>query len=627
MLPSCKPTSATFKLKTRHSSSFHVRFLRSFSSSSAFSNLSTLLQGHILQTHLLQLHARIFILGAHQNNLIATRLIGHYPSPFALRVFSQLKNPNIFPSNAIIRVLGEDGHFRHAFSTFKTLKQRCLSPNDFTFSFLLKACFRVSDLRYLEQIHTHVMKSGYLCDPVVCNGLLAVYAKGFKVLDSARKVFDEMPEKGMVSSWTSLIAGCAQAGRTEEVLSLFCKMVEVNLQPEDDTMVSVLSACSNLEMFQIENWLTILIEFINNVDNKTIRDSVHTVLIYLYGKLGDTERSRKSFDEIDDFGKRSVLPWNSMMAAYVQNGCPVEALSLFRLMMENPVRKPNHVTMVSVLSACAQIGDLDLGTWVHEYLKSKGRRGILETNTFLATALIDMYSKCGCLEKAEQVFGQMVSKDVISFNAMIMGLATNGKGEEAVSLFSKMQEVGLSPNAGTFLGLLCACGHSGLSEEGRRIFNNMSSDFSIPPRLEHYACYIDLLSRVGLVEEALKVIDSMPFEPNNFVWGAILGGCLLHSRTELAVKVYKKLVAVDPENSGGYVMLANAFAVDRRWNEVSVVRWLMREKGVKKQPGHSWISIDGIVYEFVAGSPQHPQMESIYNTLTALVKVMKVTSP
>lgn len=477
-------------------------------------------------------------------------------------------------------------------------------------------------MRYIKQIHNQIAKLGFLGDPVVCNGLLGVYAKGFKDLDSAHKVFDEMPERGSVC-WTLLISGCAQAGRSEEVLCLFCKMVEANLKPVDDTMVSVLSACSNLEMMKIEKWVMILSEFLDNVHSKSIGDSVDTVLVYLYGKLGDIERSRKSFDEIDDFGKTSVLPWNAMVGAYVQNGCPVEALSLFRLMKENPTCKPNHVTMVSLLSACAQVGDLDLGTWVHQYLKFEGRRGILETNTFLATALIDMYSKCGCLEKAKQVFDHMVSKDVISFNAMIMGLATNGEGEEAVSLFSQMLELGLIPNAGTFLGLLSACNHSGLSEEGRRIFLDMTSRFSVPPRLEHYACYIDLLSRVGLVEEALQVVESMPFEPNNFVWGALLGGCLLHSRADLAEKAYKKLVEVDPENSGGYLMLANTLAVDRRWNEISIVRWLMREKGVKKQPGHSWISIDGIMHEFVAGYPQHPQMESIHNTLIGLIKMMK----
>ncbi|XVF45023.1 hypothetical protein PTKIN_Ptkin02bG0172500 [Pterospermum kingtungense] len=633
MLPSCHSFSATFKLKTLNPSSFYaVKFLRSVSSTSSsssdFPNLSLSLQGRISRSHLLQIHALIFRLNAHQDNLIATRLIGHYPSSFALRVFNQLHTPNIFPFNAIIRVLAENGLSSLAFSLFNALKQRFLSPNDLTFSFLLKACFRSNDAHHLKQIHAHVIKLGYLCDPTVCNGLLAVYAKGFKDLASAHNLFDEIPDKRLVTPWTNLIAGYAQSGRQEEVLRLFCAMIEKNLQPENDTMVSVLSACSNIKTLDIEKWALILSEITLNTDNK-IRNlsSVNIALVYLYGRLGNIEKSWERFNEIDPIGKRSVLPWNAMIGAYVQNGSPMEALSLFHLMVEDYDCKPNHVTMVSVLSACAQMGDLDLGKWVHEYMVCKGRKGVLETNTFLATALIDMYSKCGDLDMAKRVFQQMISKDVVSFNAMIMGLAMNGEGQEAVSLFSKMQDFGLRPNVGTFLGLLCACNHSGLSEEGRQIFRDMNSRFCVPPRLEHYACYIDILARVGLVDDALKVVDSMPYEPNNFVWGALLGGCVLHSRADMAEKVYKKLVEVDPQNSGGYVMLANTLAVDHRWNDVSVLRWLMREKGVKKQPGHSWISIEGVVHEFLAGSPSHPQIESIYHTLNGLVNVMKLTSP
>ncbi|XP_057991174.1 pentatricopeptide repeat-containing protein At2g29760, chloroplastic isoform X2 [Hevea brasiliensis] len=531
----------------------------------SFISLSTLLQGPIPHGHLLQIHARVFRLHAHQDNLIATRLIGHYPSHLALRVFDQLQGPNLFPFNAIIRVFAYE----------------------------------------------------------------AVYAKCFKDLASARLLFDEMPDKGVVCCWTSLIAGFAQSGQSEEVLRLFCvMMVREKLRPENDTMVSVLSACSNLEIFQIEKWVTALSEFTNGIESKTSScDSLNNVLVYLYGKWGKIEKSRERFDDISCNGKRSVLPWNSMINAYVQNGFPLEALSLFRLMAENPTCRPNHVTMVSVLSACAQIGDLELGKWVHDYLKSKGSKGVLEFNTFLSTSLIDMYSKCGSLDKAKEVFNQMVSKDVVSFNTMIMGLAINGEGMEAVKLFSTMQEFGLHPNAGTFLGLLWACSHSGLSDEGRKIFRDMSSSFVILPKLEHYACYIDLLARNGHLEEAIKVATSMPFKPNNFVWGALLGGCLLHSKPDMAKLVYKRFLEVDPANSAGYVMLANVFAVDHRWSDVSALRWFMKEKGVKKQPGCSWISINGVVHEFLVGSPLHPQIESIHHMLHGLVKDMKIASP
>ncbi|CAN1134432.1 Pentatricopeptide repeat-containing protein At2g29760, chloroplastic [Linum perenne] len=429
-----------------------------------------------------------------------------------------------------------------------------------------------------------------------------------------------MPDKSGVCCWTSLIEGYARLGCSEEVLRLFYKMVEENVKPETDALVSVLSACSNLHVDQVEKWVALLSKLIDSIGSG---DPVNYVLVYLYGKSGRMDKSRERFDCIMSDGKRNVLPWNSMINAYVQNGEPLEGLNLFRSMVDDTHCTPNHVTLVSVLSACAQIGDLDLGRWAHGYLKTRGFKGVLESNTFLATALIDMYCKCGSLDQAMDVFNKMVTKDVVSFNAMIMGLAVNGKGEDAVTLFGKMQDYSLHPNAGTFLGLLWACSHSGLSNKGRQIFHDMTSVFGIAPKLEHYACYIDILSREGHLEEAISIAASMAFKPNNFVWGALLGGCLLHTRLDLAQDVYKRLVEVDAGNSACYVMLANAFADDRRWHDVSALRWLMKEKGVKKQPGSSWVSIDGTIHEFLAGSTTHPEIANIYHTLHGLVNEMR----
>lgn len=508
---------------------------------------------------------------------------------------------------------------------FKNLKQRSLSPNDLTFSFLLKACISSKDGRVVEQVHSQIQKMGFLNNSFVGNGLVSVYAKGLYDLRSALKVFDEIPDRTVVSCWTSLIKGYAQSGKSEEVLNLFQVMIQQNIHPENDTMVSVLSACSNLEIPSIQKWVAILLELVDNADPEEIfSDSINTILIYLHGKWGMIETSRERFDQISSIGKRSVLPWNAMMNAYVQNGLPLEGLTLFRMMVEDQITEPNHVTMVSVLSACAQIGDLDLGVWVHEYMMSKGRKGIIGTNRILATALLDMYSKCGSLDRAKEVFEHAESKDVVLFNAMIMGLAVNSEGENALRLFHKMPEFGIKPNAGTFLGVLCACSHSGLLERGRQIFRDMKMTFKISPNSEHYASYIDLLARGNMLEEALEVVTSMPFKPNNFVWDALLGGCLLHSRAELAQKVSMKLVEADPSNSAGYVMLANAFASNHHWGDVSALRMEMREKEIKKQPGYSWISLDGVVHEFLVGCLSHPQIESIYNTLAILVKHLKV---
>ncbi|KAH0653726.1 hypothetical protein KY289_031404 [Solanum tuberosum] len=517
----------TESIKSNSIAHYCLSFTHSFSSTSHLhsSSLSNLLKGRISRNHLQQIHARVFRIGAHQDNLIATRLIGQYPSNISLRILHQLKRPNLFPFNAIIRIFSEEGIFTDAFL-----------------------------------VHTLVVKLGFGEDPSLCNGLLSVYARGLKELHSARKVFDEMPDKGVQYD-----LGC--------------------------------SGC----------------------------DSVNTVLVYLYGKWGKVDKSREIFEQISDDGKRSLLPWNAMIGAYVQNGCALDGLCLFRLMMELNCCCPNHVTMVSVLSACTQVGDLYLGMWVHEYMKGSRQKSFLLSNANLATALIDMYSKCGSLERAGDVFDQLVVKDVVSFNAMIMGLAVNGKGKEALKLFSQMLDLNLRPNAGTFLGLLCACSHTGLAAEGRQIFKEMSQCFRVAPRLEHYASYIDLLARVGYVEEALQVATSMPFKPNNFVWGALLGGCVLHNRLELARVISSILVEVDPNNSAGYVMLSNTYAIDHHWGAISRLRLSMKEKGVVKQPGCSWINVDGVVHEFLAGSSSHPQNERLHSELQVLLKEMKLT--
>ncbi|KAK9142181.1 hypothetical protein Syun_011581 [Stephania yunnanensis] len=589
--------------------------------------LAELLQGRLPTSHLLQIHAQIILTSQSQHNLISTRLIGHYPPQLALLLFSHLRNPNIFPFNALIRVLSEHNLHYQSFSAFKALNSSSLSPNHLTFSFVLKACHASVDARhYATQIHTHVFKSGFGGNSLVSNALLAAYAKGVGDLDSARRVFDEMPERGTGFCWGCLIGGYVKAGRCDEGLNLFLRMVRENVVVEDDTMVSVLSACSVIDgVGEVERWMRLLVEFKElGYGFAGNEERIDTVLVYLYGKLGEIEKSRELFDRIAANGGRGLLHWNSMIGGYLQNGRPIEALNLFHLMMASRASKPNHVTMVSVLSACAQVGNLELGRWVHRYMRSGGRERSLAFNPFLATALIDMYSKCGSPDMAKEVFDQMNFKDVVAFNAMIMGLAVNGEGEQALQVFFKMKEFEVHPNGGTFLAVLAACNHSGLVTEGRKIFLSMQHQcYSIDPELEHYACYIDLLARVGHIEEALEVVNSMPVEPNGRIWGALLGGCVAHRRFDIAQDIARKFVGVDPNNSAGYVMLSNVYATDCRWREILELRELMREKGVRKHPGCSWINVEGVVHEFLVGSSSHPQINEIYSALNGLFKKMK----
>ncbi|GAB2218148.1 hypothetical protein Drorol1_Dr00001366 [Drosera rotundifolia] len=583
--------------------------------------LQRLLQCRISPSKLHQIHAQIILLGAHQDNLISTRLINHYPPQISLKIIKNLKSPNILPFNALIKGFSELGMCEKGMILYRELKWRGgdLRANDFTICNVMKGCG--GERWGLRQVHCEVVKLGFGSDVYVGNGLVSGYVKwGAEGLRDARKMFNEMPDRGLVVGWSCLIGGCARGGECEDGLRLFLRMVRwEGVMPDEGTLVSVLSACAGLGMEGVEKWVTVLL---GEGDN----DYVNVVLCYLYGKLGLMDKCRECFDRILIIGKRSVVAWNTMISAYVQNGCASEALGLFRLMMRDRCIRPNHVSMVSVLSACAEIGDTDLGISVHEYIKLYGRKDVIKINSFLATALINMYSKCGHLSRAKDIFDDMVTKDVVAINAMIMGLAETGEGDAALRHFHKMQELRVNPNHGTFLAVLCACCHAGMLEQGRLIFQNMNSRFSIQPQLEHYTCYIDLLSRFGLIEEALKVVTSMPFRPNSYVWSALLGGCLLHSRVEFVQEISRRLVEVEPENSAGYVLLSNALALESRWSDVSGLRSAMKDARVKKQRGSSWISIDGALHEFIAGPPSHPEIDIICFMLDGLVKQMMLSS-
>ncbi|PON86323.1 DYW domain containing protein [Trema orientale] len=308
-----------------------------------------------------------------------------------------------------------------------------------------------------------------------------------------------------------------------------------------------------------------------------------------------------------------------MIAGYVQCGKPKEATNLF-LEMEKVGLKPNEVTVVAVLAACADLGDLYLGRRIHEYSSRSGfGKDVRVSNT-----LIDMYVKCGCLEDAQEVFHEMEERTVVSWSAMIQGLAIHGKAEEALRLFSEMIRAGVKPNWVTFLGLLHACSHMGLIDEGRNFFAGMTRDYGIVPRIEHYGCMVDLLSRAGLLQDAHEFIKNMPIKPNGVVWGALLGGCKVHKNIALAEEAIRHLSELDPLNDGYYVVLSNIYAQAERWEDTAQVRKLMRDRGVKKTPGWSSITVDGICHEFVAGDESHPQALEIFQTWGKLLEKMKL---
>lgn len=482
-------------------------------------------------------------------------------------------------------------------------------PDNFTLPFLLKACAQLQALREGEAIHVHAIKTGLETDVYVKNTLMRLYAVCGKIA-VARKLFDKIPDRDLVS-WTTLISGYANMGFPREAIRVFLEMWDADLRADEVTIVVVLSACSKLGDLDLGRKIHKYID-----DNKVNLDIfVGNALVDMYMKCGDVDFAYKVFEEMPE---RNVVSWNSLISGLVQQGEFKEALAMFRQMQENCF-KPDDVTLVGVLNSCANLGALELGKWVHVYID----RNQIKADSFIGNALVDMYAKCGSIDQALEVFSGMKCRDVYSYTAMIAGFAMHGQGERALSLFAEMSRVGIKPDEVTFIGVLSACNHAGLVDEGHRHFEDMSRVYDLHPQLEHYGCMVDLLGRAGLLEEAVEFVRSMPIQPDSFIWGALLGACRIHGKVQLGETIGKHLLELEPERDGAYVLMSNIYASASRWRDVVKVRKEMKVRKVKKTPGCSMIELDCVVHEFRMGDKSHPKTREIYMMLDEIVCRLK----
>ncbi|KAK7277752.1 hypothetical protein RJT34_22768 [Clitoria ternatea] len=339
-------------------------------------------------------------------------------------------------------------------------------------------------------------------------------------------------------------------------------------------------------------------------------------IIHSSAKMGMIHLARKLFDQMP---QRNVISWSCMIHAYVTSGEYKAALSLFRNLqvLEGGKLRPNEFTLSAVLSACGRLGALQHGRWIHAYIDKTG----VIIDVVLGTSLIDMYAKCGNIERAKWVFDKLGGeKDVMAWSAMISALAMHGLSEECLELFGKMVNDGVRPNAVTFVGVLCACVHGGLVSEGSEYFKIMMNEYGVTPMIQHYGCMVDLYSRAGRIEEAWNVVKTMPIEPDVMIWGAMLSGARMHGDIETCEISIKKLLEMEPTNSSAYVLLSNVYAKLGRWGEVKKLRDLMEHRGVKKVPGCSLVEIDGVIREFFVGDNSHPETQDIYRMLDEIMK-------
>ncbi|KAK6289680.1 hypothetical protein POUND7_001221 [Theobroma cacao] len=475
-----------------------------------------------------------------------------------------------------------------------------------SYDMLLNACINKRRFREGQRVHAHMIKTRYL-PPVYLRTRLIIFYGKCDCLREARHVLDEMPERNVVS-WTAMISAYSQRGLASEALNLFVQMLRSDTEPNEFTFATVLTSCTGTFGFELGRQIH------SFVIKRTLDTHIYvgSSLLDMYAKAGRIHEAREIFNCLPE---RDVVSCTAIISGYAQLGLDADALELFRrLNLEG--MSANYVTYASVLTALSGLAALDLGKQVHNHVL----RCQLPFYVVLQNSLIDMYSKCGNLIYSRRIFDNMPERTVISWNAMLVGYSKHGMGREVVELYRLMRnENKVKPDSVTLLGVLSGCSHGGMEDVGLQIFDEMvNGKDGVEPDIEHYGCVVDLLGRAGRVEEAFEFIKKMPFEPTAALWGSLLGACRVHSNIDIGEFVGRRLLEIEPENAGNYVILSNLFASAGRWEDVRMVRDLMMEKAVKKDPGRSWIELDQTLHSFHASDRSHPRREEVLVKLKEL---------
>ncbi|KAK2437620.1 pentatricopeptide repeat-containing protein [Trifolium repens] len=541
---------------------------------------------------------------------------------YAFRVFNYPTHhdKNVFAYNSIIAGFVANGFPQYGFAIYKQMRHMGSSivlPDKFTFPCVIRACGDTGEDFEVKTIHGLLFKLGLELDVFVGSALVNTYLKFGLVVD-AHEVFEELPVRDVVL-WNSMVNGYAQIGHFEEALGMFRRMVENGMVPCRYTVTGVLSIYSVVGDFDNGRG-------VHGFVIKMGYDSgvvVSNALIDMYGKCKCASDAWNIFEVMDE---KDVFSWNSIISVHQRCGDHWGTLKLFDRMLGNRVQ-PDLVTVTAVLPACTHLAALMHGREIHGYMivNGLGKEGINNEfdDVLLNNALMDMYAKCGNMRDALMVFDIMTEKDVASWNIMITGYGMYGYGDEALDMFSRMCRAQLTPNEISFVGLLSACSHAGMVEEGLEFLAEMDSKYGVSPSIEHFTCVIDMLCRAGKLMEAYDLILTMPFKADPVGWRSLLAACRNHNDTDLAEIAASKVIELEPDHCGNYVLMSNVYGVVGRYDEVSEMRHTMRQQNVKKRPGCSWIELMNGVHVFITGDRTHPQTDFIYAGLNSLTAVLQ----
>ncbi|KAI3446468.1 hypothetical protein Pfo_003133 [Paulownia fortunei] len=454
-------------------------------------------------------------------------------------------------------------------------------------------------MRVLNQIHAHILTHPHLPVSALSFTLSKVLCfAAYRNIRYAKTLLSQIPYP-TIFSYNTVMRGFLLQNPSPEPIFLFKKLVQKKFPMLNTfTLAFVLKCCSILPAFEEGKQVHKHVVASGLGENLFVQTS----LLNFYTKCEEVELGRKVLDEMTD---RNVVAWSAMIGGYAKIGVVNEALELFREMQKGGV-EPDEVTMVSVISACAMTGALDLGKWLHTFIDKKGIKNDLE----VSTALVNMYAKCGCIETAQEVFEAMSVKDAKAWSSMIVGFAIHGLAKEALETFVKMEEAKVEPNHVTLIGVLSACAHGGLVAEGRKYWSTMLES-GIEPSMEHYGCLVDLFCRANQIEEAYEFVRSMPIAPNPAIWRTLLVSCKKNKMLDKGEIVAGQLLQLEPLNAENYILLSSLYASGSDWVKMSNVRRQMKERGIKAVPGCSSIEINGHVHDFVMGNWSHPEAKDI----------------
>ncbi|KAK1437328.1 hypothetical protein QVD17_03119 [Tagetes erecta] len=558
-----------------------------------------------------QVHACIVKTGYEDNVYSGSALLDMYAKCGKLvdahKCFDCVSNPNSVSWNALISGYVEVGDCYNTLLLLKSMHREGVRLDDGAFSPVLTLFDRPELYKLAIQVHCAIIKHGVYSDSSVFNAMISAYS-GCGSIEDAKRVFDGAIGDWDIVSWNAMLAACLEYDERELAFDLLSEMEILGFEPDVYTYTSMISSCFEEEVTYQGRSLHALVikrgvEHLTPISNSLMGMYSGSNGIYM-------EYAMRIFDKMEF---KDQVSWNSMLTALSQHGFSENALKLFQIMQSGNVGM-DYYAFSAVLKSCADVATLKLGQQIHSLALRSG----FESNEFVASNLIVMYSKCGTIEDARRSFETSYKQNSVTWNSLMFAYAQHGQGLVALDLFSQMEKSKVKMDHITFVAVLTACSHVGLVEKGYTFLRNMECTYGISPRMEHYACVIDLLGRAGRLKEAQNVVKTMPFEPDAMVLKTLLGACRLCGDVELATQVGKLLLESQPYEHCTYVLLCELYGHLKWWDEIAVLKRTMKEKGVKKVPGWSWIEVGNQMHAFNAASHSHTRNEDIHQMLRKL---------